>query len=60
MSKPSREKPLLDKTHAAFLRGPVAIGVASSGANGLPSLARGYGCRISKDGGHITVFLSVP
>jgi hypothetical protein len=60
MPKTSSDTPLLDKTHAAFLGGPVTIGVASCDAKGLPSLARGYGCRISKDRRRVTVFLSAP
>lgn len=60
MPKTSPGNPLLDKAHAAFLGGPVAINVASCDAKGLPSLARAYGCRISKDRRHVTVFLSVP
>lgn len=44
----------------AFLRSPVAIGVASCDAKRVPLLARGYGCRISRDGRRVTVFLSVP
>jgi hypothetical protein len=51
---------LLDQTHAAFLGGPVAINVASCDAKRTPSVARGYGCRISGDRRRVTVFLSVP
>jgi hypothetical protein len=51
---------LLDETHAAFLGGPVAINVASCDAKHTASVARGYGCRISRDRRRITVFLSVP
>jgi hypothetical protein len=60
MPKTSPGNPLLDKTHAAFLGGPVAINVASCDAKRIPSVARGYGCRISSDRRRVTVFLSVP
>ena len=43
----------------AFVDGPVAINVASHDAALLPSIARGYGCKVSADGRRITVFLSV-
>ncbi|MFZ5863466.1 MAG: hypothetical protein ACOYXR_11580 [Nitrospirota bacterium] len=59
MSKVGFDSPLLDKTYAAFLGGPVAINVASCDAKCMPSVARGYGCRISSDRRRVTVFLSV-
>lgn len=36
------------------------MNVASCDANRMPSVARGYGCRLSSDRRRITVFLSVP
>jgi hypothetical protein len=49
----------LDNTLTDFLAGPVAINVASHDAALLPSVARGFGCRVSADGRRITAFLSV-
>jgi hypothetical protein len=60
MPESSSDSPVLDKPHAAFLGGPVAINVASCDAKRMPSVARGYGCRVSSDRRRITVFLAVP
>jgi len=51
-------KPMLNATLRAFISGPVAINVASHDRMLLPSIARGYGCRLCPDGNRITVFLS--
>lgn len=50
--------PLLDSAQAAFLGGPVAVGMASHDAEGVPSLARAFGCRVSPDRREVVVFLS--
>lgn len=52
--------PLLDEAHAAFIQRRVSILVGSCGAEGVPSLARAYGCRVSLDRRAVTVFLAVP
>lgn len=53
------DTPLLDHTRAAFIQGRVSMNVASCSAEGVPSLARAYGCRVSADRRRITVFLPV-
>ena len=50
----------LDADLCAFVTGPVAINLSSRDRALLPSIARGYGCRVSDDGRRITVFVSVP
>ena len=51
--------PILSAALRTFLKGPLAINVASHDAALLPSIARGYGCAVAADGKQITVFLSV-
>jgi hypothetical protein len=51
--------PLLDETHAGFIQRRVSILVGSCSADGAPSLARAYGCRVSPDRRSVTVFLAV-
>lgn len=52
--------PVLDKTQAEFLGGPVSINVASHDGAQVPSLARAYGCRVAADRREVVVFLSRP
>jgi hypothetical protein len=52
------QRPLLDAAQCAFLRGPVAINVASRSETLVPSIARAYGCRVSKDRRQVAVFLA--
>lgn len=59
MTSPPAAQPLLNAARAAFLRGPVAINVASRSARLVPSLARAYGCRVSEDRHLVWVFLAV-
>jgi hypothetical protein len=49
---------LLDASRRAFLDGPVAINLASRNDDLVPSIARGYGCRVSGDGRRVKVFLA--
>ena len=49
----------LDRSLTAFVTGPVAINLAAHDAALTPSIARGYGCKVSADGRRITVFVSV-
>jgi hypothetical protein len=51
---------LLDANLRAFVTGPVAINLSSRNRALLPSIARGYGCKVADDGRRITVFVSVP
>ncbi|TCJ14975.1 hypothetical protein EZJ19_08840 [Parasulfuritortus cantonensis] len=50
--------PLLDARQAAFLGGPLSIGLASHGADGRPSLSRAYGCRVSADRREVVIYVS--
>lgn len=58
MPRKKADPPLLDADQAAFLAGPVAVGMASHDARGVPSLARAFGCKVSPDRRRVTVFLS--
>jgi hypothetical protein len=58
MSQRPARRPLLDAAQCAFLRGPVAINVASRDVALVPSIARAYGCKVSKDRGRVTIFLA--
>lgn len=48
---------ILDESHAAFVQGPVTIGIGSRNAANLPSLTRSIGCRVSEDRRRVTVFV---
>jgi hypothetical protein len=50
----------LDLGQVDFAAEPVAINLASRSPDLFPSIARGYGCRISADRQTLTVFVSVP
>ena len=52
------ERPVLDTAQCTFLRGPVAINVASRNDRLEPSIARAYGCRVSRDRRRVLVFLA--
>jgi hypothetical protein len=54
----SAGRSLLDASRRAFLDGPVAINLASRNEDLVPSIARGYGCRVSGDGRRVEVFLA--
>lgn len=58
MPRKKAEPPLLDAAQAAFLAGPVAVGMASHDGDGVPSLSRAFGCKVSPDRREVTVFLS--
>lgn len=58
MPRKKAAPPLLDAAQAVFLTGPVAVGMASHDAGGVPSLARAFGCKVSPDRREVTVFLS--
>jgi len=49
--------PVLDGINAAFIQGPVSIGIGSGDLANLPSLARSIGCRVSSDRRRVTVFV---
>lgn len=51
---------MLDQAHAAFIQRRVSILVGSCNADGVPSLARAYGCRVPPDRSSVTVFLALP
>jgi len=52
--------PLLDEEHADFIQRRVSISVASCSRECVPTLARGYGCRVAPDRRSVTVFLALP
>ena len=58
MPRKKAAPPLLDAAQAAFLAGPVAVGMASHDGGGVPSLSRAFGCKVSPDRREVTVFLS--
>lgn len=58
MSDTKPDALLLDTWQAAFLGGPVSIGLASHDADLMPSLARAYGCRVSADHRQVIVYVS--
>lgn len=58
MPRKKATPPLLDAAQAAFLAGPVSIGMASHDADRIPSLSRAFGCRVSPDRREVRVFLS--
>lgn len=60
MPRTKADFPALDAAQAAFLSGPVAINVASLDAARVPSIARGFGCRVSADRLEVVVFLARP
>jgi hypothetical protein len=60
MSMNQLKDPLLDEARAAFITRGVAMNVASRSATREPSLVRAYGCRVSADRRHVTVFVPVP
>lgn len=55
---PTSPRPALDADHAAFLQRAVALSAASCGDAGLPSVARGLGCRLDADGAGVRLLLS--
>lgn len=59
MTEAEAGAPILDAKQAIFLSGPVAINVASHDPALTPSVARGFGCRVSGDLRQVTVFVSV-
>jgi hypothetical protein len=50
--------PLIDTSHAAFITRGISISVSSCGADLMPSVARGIGCRVSKDRHSVSVLVS--
>lgn len=50
--------PLIDTSHAAFITRGISISVSSCGADLMPSVARGIGCRVSTDRQSVTVLVS--
>lgn len=50
---------LLDETQIRFLTQRVSILMGSCSAEGIPSVVRAYGCRVSPDRRSLTVFLAV-
>lgn len=49
---------MIDAQRSAFVTGGVSIIAASRGADDWPAIARAAGCRVSRDGRGITLFVS--
>jgi hypothetical protein len=49
---------VIDAQRSAFVTGGVSIIAASRGADNRPAIARAAGCRVSRDGRRITLFVS--
>jgi len=52
------DSPVLDEAHAAFIQHRVTVHLASCNAERVPSMVRGFGCRVSADRRTVTVFVS--
>ena len=50
--------PLLEPARAAFMTGPVSISASSRSAGNEPVLSRSHGCRVSADGGAVTLLFA--
>ncbi|MFP5392179.1 MAG: hypothetical protein ACLGI6_11650 [Gammaproteobacteria bacterium] len=50
--------PVIDTSHAGFITRGVSISISSCGAERVPSIARGLGCRVSPDRHTVTVLVS--
>ncbi|HEY0846970.1 MAG TPA: pyridoxamine 5'-phosphate oxidase family protein [Noviherbaspirillum sp.] len=51
-------EPILDPSHAAFLERGVGMSIAACESDGIPTIVRGTGCRVSADRRCVTVFVS--
>ena len=51
------DTPLLDAENAAFVQGGVSVVVATRNSDSVPDVARGCGCRVSKDRRRVTVLV---
>ncbi len=54
----SDHPPLLDENNTAFVQGGVSVVAASCDADGLPSIGRVTGCRVSSDRRRVSVFVA--
>ena len=57
MSSRQQNRVLLDEWHLDFIQHHVTINLSSRDANNMPTLARGFGCRILDDGKKIAVYI---
>ena len=57
MSRGVPGEPLLDAELAAFIQGGVSVVVATRNPDSVPDVARGCGCRVSKDRRRVTVLV---
>jgi hypothetical protein len=56
----SRDQPkpvILDERHVDFIQRHVTINVSSRDANNMPTLVRGFGCRVAESGQRVTVYV---
>lgn len=51
-------EPLIDRSHADFLRRGISMCVATCDRNNVPTLVRATGCRVAEDRLSVTVFVS--
>lgn len=51
-------EPFIDPAHAAFLQRGVGMSIAACNGDGIPTIVRGTGCRVSGDRRRVTVFVS--
>jgi hypothetical protein len=58
MTEPTPPTPVLDEASATLIRGPVSVIVAGRGPDGLPTVTRAVGCRLSPDRRRLTVFVA--
>lgn len=59
MRRMADSTPAFDEAHAAFIQSGVSVHVASRDAANVPSVGRGFGCRVATDRSRVTVFLSM-
>lgn len=57
MNTPPNRAPVLDEEHAAFIQRGVSVVVAARDAELVPDVARGCGCRVSRDRRQVTVLV---
>jgi hypothetical protein len=58
MGGESRDQPLLDESHAAFIQSGVSIIASSCDRANVPALAKAVGCRVSPDRRRVIVLLA--
>jgi hypothetical protein len=57
MARQRSPEPVLDEDHASFIQGGVSVVVATRDEALVPQVARGCGCRVSRDRRRVTVLV---